>query len=93
MPTGRCSGCGQTGTVTKISSHILDCPDYLTLFSTDPAACLAPAAAAEQHRSSDTATARATRRDQRLRVRFAELDREIKVQTGRWRTPPDLLGE
>ncbi len=93
MPSGRCSGCGRAGSVTKIATHIVDCPRYAELFATAPAKCLSPAAEAHLQRTRNTPELRAQRRDERLQVRFAALEHEVRVQTTRWRTPPDLLAD
>lgn len=93
MPSGRCSGCELTGSSKKIAVHIITCHAYLELHRRNPAGCLSPQAEADRHRSGNTPEARATRRDERLRVRFAELDHEVRVQTGRWKTPADLLDD
>ncbi len=93
MASGRCSGCGRVGSISKIATHIVSCPAYIELFQSTPARCLSPAAEAAHHRAADTPELRADRRDQRLTARFAKLDREVRVQADRWRTPPDLLAD
>lgn len=93
MPSGRCSGCGRAGSIGKIATHIVGCPAYMDLFRTSPATCLSPADEAASYREHNTPELRAERRDQRLQTRFAELENEVRVQTTRWRTPPDLLGD
>lgn len=91
MASGRCSGCGRTGSAKKIALHIISCPAYIELHRTAPAQCLSPAAEADRHRTDNTQQHRAQLRDERLLARFAALDNEVRVQAERWRTPPDLL--
>lgn len=94
MSAGRCSGCGRIDSCTKICQHIVTCPEYADLFSSAPHECLDPAADYQRHRAvTDTPDARARRRDDRLRERFADLDRRQAVSVTRWRTPPDILDD
>ncbi len=93
MASGRCSGCGHAGTIAHVTSHTLICDAYIELYRTDRSRALSPAAEAAEHRRRNTAQARAVDRDLRLRARFAELEQEVRVQSTRWRTPPDLLAD
>jgi hypothetical protein len=92
MATGRCSGCGRTDSLRKISTHIVDCFAYLDLFQRDPARALGPAAEYERYRAEDRSPeARAEQRGERLQVRFAEINRQQAVSASRWAKPPDIL--
>jgi hypothetical protein len=94
MPAGRCSGCGRIDSRTKIGQHVVTCTAYAELFSHSPDECLDPGADYLRYRATtDTPDARAQRRDDRLRGRFAELDRHQAVSVARWRTPPDILDD
>lgn len=92
MASGRCAGCGRIDSLRKVSQHIVDCPEYLRLFQSDPGRCLAPAAEYERfRREDDSAIARAQQRGTRLAARFAEINRQHAVSAQRWARPPDIL--
>lgn len=92
MPTGRCAGCGYSGSCTKVKMHVLVCPDFLAVFRENPERCLHPAAEYARFKAEDdTSEARAERRDQRLRHRFAEMERLAAIQAARWQRPKDIL--
>lgn len=92
MPTGRCPGCGTSGSCKKINSHVLTCPDFLRLFREHPERCLHPADEyARYKREEDTSEARAGRRERRLSDRFAEMERIAQIAAARWRRPKDIL--
>lgn len=92
MPSGRCSGCGRTGSLRTVNQHVVDCSDYLTLFLTEPSRCLTPAAEHQRHRVEDTTPeVRARHRGDRLTRRFTELTRQQNASARRWSTPPDIL--
>ncbi len=93
MPTGRCAGCGDTGSPRRVQQHIITCNDYAALFSSAPELCIDPVAEYARHRAADTPQARADLRSERLRRRFMELDRQAARQAARWRTPPDILAD
>lgn len=91
MPTGRCSGCGRTGSLCKIRLHVVACDEYIDLFARDPEAALDPHTDFVQHRRAQTAQARAIERGHRLEARFAEINRQQAASASRWVTPPDIL--
>lgn len=93
MAIGRCSGCGRTEQSKRVQLHVLTCPDYLALYRESPERCLDPEKEQARHRDEDTVEARAALRDQRLRVRFAEIDTVYQRQAQRWKTPPDILAD
>jgi hypothetical protein len=92
MASGRCAGCGRIDSVRKVGQHIVDCPQYLKLFTTHPGRCLTPAAEFERYRCEDnSAIARAEQRGSRLAVRFAQINRHQAASALRWQRPPDIL--
>lgn len=92
MAAGRCSGCGRTGSLRKISQHVVDCIDYQELFERDPAKALDPAVEHERFRAEEcNPEARAHQRGERLQPRFAEINRQQSASAARWATPPDIL--
>jgi hypothetical protein len=92
MATGRCAGCGCTGSVCKIGSHVMTCPQYIELYQHDPARCLDPAAEYQRYRTDeDTSEARARRRHLRLADSYIDLERRQALQATRWRKPKDIL--
>ena len=92
MPSGRCAGCGSTGSVRKVSTHILTCHEYLALFRQSPQRCLDPQAEHERYKTEDdTSEARAARRDQRLKSRFVKLDGQQRFAARRWQQLKDIL--
>jgi hypothetical protein len=43
MTIGRCAGCGLTNPSCKtVDKHVMTCPEYLTLYRTEPARALKP---------------------------------------------------
>lgn len=48
---GRCAGCGKTGPVKTVARHTMTCQDFQTLYSTDPARALDPAAEHARHQA------------------------------------------
>lgn len=94
MAVGRCAGCGFTDSVRKVAVHIVDCPRYRDLFTTQPHRCLDPEA--EHHRyqaEDDTEEARTARRQERLSARVAQAEQHQTLHTRRWRRPPDILDD
>lgn len=92
MATGRCAGCGRIASLRKISQHIVDCESYIELYKREPAQCLDPVAELNRFRDQGGAPqARAEQRDERLRARFAEINRQQLASASRWAKPPDIL--
>jgi hypothetical protein len=92
MASGRCAGCGRIDSLRKVSQHIVDCPEYLTLFENHPGRCLTPVAEFERYRrDDDSAMARAQQRGSRLAARFAQINRHQAASAARWQRPPDIL--
>jgi len=74
--------------------HVLDCPEYLALFMREPEKCLHPEAEYLRYKwTEDSPEARAERRDERLQLRFAELDRQQSIDAIRWLPEPDILAD
>jgi len=72
----------------------MQCPRYLELYKSNPAAALDPRAEFDRFkREEDSPEARAVAKDERLAKRFAELDTRRVAQTERWATPPDPLAD
>jgi hypothetical protein len=92
MATGRCAGCGRTDSLRKITVHIIECADYAALYERDPGLALTPQAEYDRfRREDDTPEAHARQRDQRLKARFAEINRAQAASASRWACPPDIL--
>lgn len=92
MSAGRCAGCGETSpSPKKITSHILSCPQYLTLYRTDRERCLSPEA--EYKRFQEDTSGRDQVKAENVRERFLARDRTRARQADRWRTPQDILKE
>ncbi len=92
MASGRCAGCGRTGSLRKISQHIVDCCSYIELYERNPERCLDPVAELNRYRIHDGGSqARAEQRDERLRARFAEINRLQLTSANRGASPPDIL--
>lgn len=91
MAAGRCSGCFLTGSLRRISQHILSCDRYNDLYSREPGRALTPQAEHERFRTENTPQARAEQRSHRLRARFAEINRHQAATANRWAQPPDIL--
>lgn len=92
MAAGRCAGCGRADSLRKISLHMIECQAYIELFKHNPARALGPAEEYERHRREDTTPeARAVARGHRLRLRFADINRQQQASVSRWATPPDIL--
>ncbi len=94
MAAGRCPGCGFTASSRKARIHILDCPDFLELFRTDPTRCLDPEDEYVRYKAEDDSPdARAERRDARLQDRFADMDRRQSMEADRWQPERDILAD
>lgn len=89
--SGRCAGCGITGSPRKVNQHLLACSEFQELFRTDPAAALDAQSEYRRFREQDTPESRAQNRDARLTVLFADQERLLVRQQARWATPRDLL--
>ena len=93
MPTGRCSGCGWIAASKRVKLHVLTCQEFLDLFRTDSTKALDPEKDYAQFKDEENSSeARAERRDQRLRKRFAEMEHHQSLQTARWKTVDFLDG-
>jgi len=73
MSHGRCAGCGKTSPSCKIiKTHIMTCPDYVSLFKEDASRALQPE---EEYvrwsEEENNPEARAIAKDIRLTKRFA----------------------
>ncbi len=94
MAAGRCAGCGLTASERRVKLHVLDCPDFLELFRQHPQRCLDPQDEYLRYKTEDdTSEARAGRRDERLRQRFAEQDERQSREDRRWLPEPDILAD
>jgi hypothetical protein len=92
VAAGRCAGCGRTGSLRKITQHMVSCSDFIDLFGRDPAKALDPEAEYDRYRAEErNAEARAHQRGERLAVRFAEINRQQAASASRWAKPPDIL--
>jgi hypothetical protein len=92
MAAGRCAGCGETASSRQVKIHILNCARFLELFREHPDRCLDPDAEFHRFRiEDDSPEARAGRRDERLRHRFAEQDIRQSREDDRWKPEPDIL--
>lgn len=92
MASGRCAGCGRINSLRKISQHIVDCQSYIELYEQAPERCLDPVAEWDRYRERGGGTQeRAEQRDERLRARFAEINRQQLASASRWASPPDIL--
>lgn len=43
MASGRCAGCGKSGTVKAVQSHIMSCAAFAALYKADKTRALSPA--------------------------------------------------
>jgi hypothetical protein len=84
MPTGRCEGCGRTGSASKISAHMLECPAWLSL----------PYDRQFDAGLSYTQWKTGGRQEQREEHKAELADREVTLRAmadARWATPKDIL--
>jgi hypothetical protein len=86
--TGRCDGCGKTGSACKVRTHILECAAWQALYAQDPAQARDPEAAylawtAEGERTEARAERKAV-------LAGLEVDKRA-VADARWATPADIL--
>jgi hypothetical protein len=92
MSTGRCAGCGHTGSGRKVKAHVLNCPGYHALFQQRPRDALDPEAEYVRFRAAEgSADARAEQRAQRLAERLDDNARQHVLHALRWATPADPL--
>lgn len=87
VATGRCSGCGASGTPKRIRVHVRACEKYRDLLRSDPDRALEPEAEHERWIAEDRAAERGQRREQLAEVTDAKQAR----QRARFATPPDIL--
>lgn len=92
MPTGRCAGCGWIASSRRVNQHILACKHYLDLFRSSPEQAREPEAEYVRFKTEDSAGEAAKRRDERLRKRFAEMDKIQSFQATRWNVK-DILDD
>jgi hypothetical protein len=59
MAAGRCEGCGETGSASRISRHIQVCGKWLALYARDPALALSPEESARRWKGGGRASERA----------------------------------
>jgi hypothetical protein len=85
--TGRCAGCGKTGSSNAISRHIIDCPDWQAVYARDPDKALDPVAAYEQWMTEGKQEARVERRE----ALTAQEEVLHTAAEARWATPKDML--
>lgn len=87
MPSGRCDGCGKTGTVARVAAHIMECPDWQALYAASPALARDP----EKAYAAWIAGGRTQAREER-KVVLAERESAAHEQADlRWAVPKDIL--
>lgn len=85
---GRCSGCGEAGSVRQVERHTPSCPDWLALHAADPAAALSPHEEYVRWKTSGQAADRAGR----LAAAVSGIEGRRAAVAGRF-SPPDLLDD
>ncbi len=94
MSLGRCSGCGYSSASTKVNNHVMTCSAYAALYRQNPGRCLSPTAEYERYRTvEDSPEARAARRETRIQVILADMERQYAAQAVRWQRPKDILAD
>jgi hypothetical protein len=76
----------------KIVGHIQQCEKYAALYKSDPELCLPPEEDFVRRRAeAQDPELRSARREARLNLIFAEVDRRRQQETDRFRSKADML--
>jgi len=63
MASGRCAGCGRTGSACRVNTHIAECPGWLELYRKDPSLALDAESEYKRWKDQDQAGERDARRE------------------------------
>ncbi len=88
MPgTGRCDGCGITGSTAKVIRHVLDCKQWHALYAKDSVLARDPETAYVAWLSGG----RAVERESRKRAAIEQENEKRAAASRRFATPRDIL--
>lgn len=95
MSAGRCAGCGfQNVSCQKVKRHVVDCPDYIELFRTDPGRALDPEEEYQRYKAEDDSPeARLDRKMDRIERLDTMLDARRQAHRERFTAYDPLLDD